>query len=203
MLVTSAAFSALDQLHVGSGRGRQAREMNILVGYNMWSRVKCSFVDSFERLFRSPFTQLEQARERHLGAVIESIGVAYQIPDAEPLIDRLQTLRSYWIEEHSPDEHLSVDALIGLLTFLSAHTALKLPEITTTAAGTWAAQWRRDADHNVNVHFVDATMARYSIFSREPRAKPGEAQAWGSIEIAGLFDVAKGYRAEKWMTREG
>jgi hypothetical protein len=119
---------------------------------------------------------------------------------SQPIAERLWNFVQQLAEDESDftDEGVvpRVAALDGLISFLANHSQARLPRLTMTREGAFAAIWDKQQEARIRLDFLDSTKVRWVIVSNDTSVATGSGEA---IQTA-LDAIIEAHSANEWMT---
>jgi hypothetical protein len=136
--------------------------------------------------FQSPLAQL--LRKVHVAYPLSSEASA----KLANFIQRLSANESDLAEEGVIPNLAAFD---GLITFLVSHPWVRVPALTITRGGAFAAIWDQERTARVRLDFVGSTRARWVVVNTGPAPTNGS----GEVDQKQLDGILRAYNAKEWM----
>jgi hypothetical protein len=146
-----------------------------------------SYLDTKSQAIQSPFAQLS----RILGIAPALSGdVAAKI---KVFIERILANEGDLTEEGIVP---NLSAFHGLIVFLVRHPLVRMPGLTITRDGAFAAIWDHGREARIRLDFIGTRRVRWVIVNTGPVAANGS----GELDQKGLDAIMEAYGAQEWMT---
>jgi hypothetical protein len=145
-------------------------------------------LDTHSRASDPPFTQLSRKVDEAAPRLSNEIA-----DELKNFVQRLLIDESDLTDEGVIPKPAAFD---GLIAFLARHPWVRMPGLTITRAGTFAAFWDNDRKARIRLDFIGPTRVRWVVVTTGASAANGT----GDVDQTALDPIIEAYNAKEWMS---